>query len=440
MRIENLSQTTQSDRARISAQLIWEDCDRPPREIYVDTPLEFSDALTCNPNAFFLAAALPAMRHGEKRLRIDGKICPHLRNGLITAMRQFRRWYGEALCPSISFEPTSGFEPSRPAVENRTASFFSGGVDALATLRSNRLTFPIDHPASIKDCLFVYGFDLGCYENMDENLASFEESVNSFSELGSEEHFTLLPIYSNFCQIDDNVDNKFLFYFGAQLGGLAQAFSRRISTVHIASSDDVLSGMGPMGSHPLIDPYYSSSAVTVYHDGTRYSRLEKVGLIGEWENGLRKLRTCWDYFRPAHIPNCGECEKCLRTMTELLIFDKLKVCPVFTHNDVTPDQLRTLYIGKAKEREEDPKALLHLAIRTLTVGNIKNWRSLVLPLRKIGRNDLSDVIEEKLEDFDGFLSAARDRSWKGSIKRFDRERLGSALRKSYRMLHGKPKR
>ncbi len=160
MLIENLRSENHGDTTRVSADVTWESCDRPCTELYFETVAEFAKDLVPNPNAFLIAAALPAMRHGEKRIAIQGAICPSVRNGLNTAIQILGAWYG-APRNQVVVEPTQGFIPSPHNDRRRVGFFFSGGVDSMATLRANRLDFPLDHPASIKDGIFVHGFDIG---------------------------------------------------------------------------------------------------------------------------------------------------------------------------------------------------------------------------------------------------------------------------------------
>ena len=93
----------------------------------------------------------------------------------------------------------------------------------------------------------------------------------------------------------------------------------------------------------MLDPSYSSAALEVRHDGLRYTRFEKVALVSEWKPALQTLRSCFDAFRSDL--NCGECEKCLRTMTSLLIVDRLQDCSTYAFDDLSPGMLRKLQAG-----------------------------------------------------------------------------------------------
>ena len=108
MKIHNVQRSTAGDRARISATIVWEDCDRPPQDIYYEVALPFAGGLSCSLQAFAVAALIPAIRHGERRMKIDGAICPELRDGLDVAMGWLHHWHGEARRPiAIEARPPS---------------------------------------------------------------------------------------------------------------------------------------------------------------------------------------------------------------------------------------------------------------------------------------------------------------------------------------------
>ena len=295
MKIDGYQTRVEKGLARASAQVTWEDCNRPTREVYFATDERFGHNLGCNPNAFLVAAIIPAMRHSERRVLVEGKLCPRLRNGLRTVMQQLRKWYGDPQHSSVAVDATEGFEPPLPRTPDWTASFMSGGVDAVTTLRCNRLDYPLEHPRAIRDCFLLHGFDIGGIEELDQNFENFEVLRASLSELAARANVTLVPVYTNVRYLDDNTNFFGLEVFGAALASVAHAFSKRITTAIIASSAGV-HDLSPLGSHPLLDSNYSSSDVSILHDGTYLSRLEKVGIIAQWDVALQHLRSCNETF------------------------------------------------------------------------------------------------------------------------------------------------
>ena len=429
MRIHNFCRETSGGLTRVAATVTWEDCERPQTEISLAAEDRFGEDLVCNNSAFLLAAIMPAMRHGERRILFDGVVCPRLRNGLQTAMQQLRAWYGERGHEPVQIEASQGTQALVPRAPRRTASFMSGGVDALATLRCNRMDFPLDHPESIQDCLIVHGIDLGGYADQQQRRNSFDLAVRHLSDVAESEQVTLIPVYSTLRHLDDGDDLFAIESHGAVLSAIAHAFSPRITTALIASTDHV-ADLAPWGSHPLLDPNYSSCELEIRHDLLRLTRLEKVGLLADWDVALKALRSCYHPFRPDDALNCGQCEKCLRTMTELLVYNKLRACPTFPCDDVSPEQLQTLQAVPQRLNPHNgetfpqaPPVQIHLS---------QHWRQLLEPLQAIGRDDLAQVIKAKLNEFGRYRSRLRRRA---ILRRIDRKLFRGTfakLRSSFR--------
>jgi len=92
---------------------------------------------------------------------------------------------------------------------------------------------------------------------------------------------------------------------------------REIGTVIIASSY-TRDFKEASAFHPSIDNNISWADVSVLHDDYELSRQQKLKYLCQSENlpYLSRLRVCWD---SAHKTNCGKCEKCLRTITGLVL-------------------------------------------------------------------------------------------------------------------------
>lgn len=405
MRIEDLRSETRGDRARVAATVVWEDCDREPQELFYETTRDFAADLTCDPHAFLIGTILPAIKRGEQRIAIDAPICPELRNGLTTAIRWFREWsyFDHGVCIEAK---GSRHYPQMPAP--RTASFLSGGADSLAVMRANRLDYPLDHPNSIKDSLFVHGFDIGGRKDYGEERAAYDLALRAASAVAQDAGTTLIPVYTNVRHLYDAVHFWIFQFHGAALASVAHAFSNRITSASIASGfgipDIVLAS-----THPLLEPNYSSTGLRIRHEGILYSRLDKVRLLSEWPAALENMRVCT--MNPVGQLNCGECEKCLRTMLQLLAVDSLDKATTFPYREVTPEMLETITL---REKYQD------------------GWyEELVAPLMAKGRLDLVEVIQRKRREFQKHLAWEEERDWKGAVKRFDREWLGESMYKSY---------
>ena len=396
MKIENLKLITSGDRTRAAATVTWEDCDRPARELYIETPQPFADDLSCNPHSFLLGCIIPALHHGERRIYIDAAICPELKENLITAMSYQINWFGLQRDP-VQIHAKTQTQLTLPTQPRRAASFFSGGVDSFSTVRANRLKFSSEHPRYIKDGLLVYGFDLGQSER-DTRLPLFEEIASSLSKVATAVGMTLIPVYTNI----RHLNNQGLFwgekFHGAALAAVAHAFSRRLSHVAIASSDTI-STLKPYGSHPLLDPLYGSYDLSLQHDNIRLSRFQKTQLITGCEVSLQNLRVCTSTarLRPGEL-NCGRCEKCYRTMAALVALGVLHKTSAFPKDDLTEQELANVHI--------DNRAIAYF------------YQEMLLPLELAGRHDLVRGIEHSLR-------ICQFRLYGRQVKRFGREALQS---------------
>ena len=412
MRIENLKHETRDHTARVEATVIWEDSDRPNRKIFFETSRELADDLTCNPHAFLVGCLWPAYWHGEERLSIDETICPELRDGLMTNLAWQQEWSEQQRKP-MRIEAKAGVRQPVQRPAKRVGSFLSGGVDSLATLRVNRLNFPLDHPRSIKDCLFVHGFDIDGLERSGEEIGIYERTIALLSPIAKEARITLIPVFTNIRHLDDDVRFWIDKFFSAALASVAHVFSNRLSTVLIASGLDV-PNVRPTGgaSHPLLDPNYGSAELQLRHDGLRFSRFDKVKLLADWDVALKHLRVCT--MNPPDMPNCGKCEKCIRTMTELVAAGKLAQTHAFPDADVSAELLRTV---KLENPFEDAF-----------------FRELIAPLTTGDRLDLVQAIEANSVRFRGRLAWEQEKDWKGAVKKFDRKFLRSSMYNTYKAL------
>jgi hypothetical protein len=123
-------------------------------------------------------------------------------------------------------------------------------------------------------------------------------------------------------------------YHGAAIAAVGLALAPR--TVVIASSYSY-DHLHPCGSHPLLDPLWSTENTEFVHDGMELRRIERLQLIGQDRSLLDLVRVCWEQTEQY---NCGRCEKCLRTMVGLEGLGLLKHCRAFPDNRVDPRHLR----------------------------------------------------------------------------------------------------
>ena len=391
MIIEDIRTEPVDGKPRLTARVVWEDSDRPPIDIYFGTESAFADALAVLPDPFLAATLTPAMWAGEKRIRVDGEVCPELMDNLAVVRSLFQHWFNVGH-GAAAIEARPRPRPHQESTERRAACFLSGGLDSLAAFRANRLNFPREHPESLKDGIIVFGLEV-------ENERSFSMVLDTLTEFAQEAECRLVPVFTNVRML--NPDWRFWYnaHMGPALCAVAHAFQRRFSSVTVGSDYDV-AHLVPHGSHPLVEPNFSSYSLRVHYHGLTLSRLGKARLIADWPAALRHLRVCnvSEGYQRGSL-NCGRCEKCIRTMLELMavgVFDK---APVFQQREISPRMIERLYMPGA--------------IRPY-------YEELIGPLAAAGRPDLDDAIQQR-------LTRSRWTRLTEHLRTFDREFLNGSL-------------
>jgi hypothetical protein len=196
---------------------------------------------------------------------------------------------------------------------------------------------------------------------------------------------------------------------GATFSAVAHTFSSRISSLSINSCHDI-PNLIPYGSHPLLNPNFSSSDLKIRHEGIHLSRFDKTKLISDWDLALQHIRVCnnTEYYTDKTL-NCGICEKCVRTMLALVGADAMNKTTAFPVNKVTPE-----LVNEA----------VHLKENTFPL-----YGELLVPLSKVGRYDLVRAVERKIAEF---YQDQKKQKWRNKIDpivEFDRKYLKGSLKK-----------
>jgi hypothetical protein len=89
-----------------------------------------------------------------------------------------------------------------------------------------------------------------------------------------------------------------------------------------------------------MDRFWSTESLQFIHHGAEATRVMKTAEVVKNEKIMNSLRVCF-----GAVPNCGRCEKCVRTMIHLKIAGALDRCTAFlTKDTVTPEYISRLYI------------------------------------------------------------------------------------------------
>jgi hypothetical protein len=269
-------------------------------------------ALTGNIEAFLAAALLPSMKKGGT-LIAGGRVSRRFLDAIHTIIDIYCSW--DASLQRVEIGGAIPMSADAPK-EARVGTFFSGGVDSFYTL--------LKHREEITDLIYIHGFSL-----FFENSAIRRRISKTIRHIGS-------SFGKNIIEVKTNLYRFLYSYFrrdwgtlthGVVLFSIGHALSSFFKRIYIPSChtyDDI----SPWGSHPLLDPLWSTERLEFIHDGCEATRIDKAALLSKFDVALQSLQVCF-YPHAEGAYNCGLCEKCLRTMINLQVVGALNRCAAF---------------------------------------------------------------------------------------------------------------
>lgn len=294
--VRNLKRAHDDDHEVTSAQI---DLGDTVFEVWYKLP--HGSRLAEGSETMLVAALLPAMRLG-RGVRIDAPVSPRLLSTLPAIQEIFRAWDPQFKKVPIHAQPA----PPHHAPGADVGLFFSAGLDSFYSL--------LKHRDEITQLIFVYGFDMP----MSDHAVRAKIST-LIQEVAKEFRKPLLFV-------DTNIKEFYRRYvpwhlaFGAALASVGLLLSDQFRKLYIAAPQSYATSIAtsfPTGSHPLLDPLWGTENIQFIHDGCEATRVEKAKRVASCDSALRSLRVCWE--RRDGISNCGQCEKCLRTMVNFRI-------------------------------------------------------------------------------------------------------------------------
>jgi hypothetical protein len=244
-------------------------------------------------------ALMPAMRRGRP-LRASAPTSARLLAGLGAAQGLLHRWDERMRHVDVEADSTP-----RRAVGAGVGLFFSGGVDSFSALRRRR--------AQLTHLVTVRGFDVTGAEDWDA-ISAMARAV------ATTEGLSLIEV-----ETDARTAVADLAWFehghGAVLASVGLVLQSTLDRLIIGSSRDAES-LVPAGTHPDLDPLWSTETLAFEHDEL-LGRDAKVAEIVDYEPAMQWLRVCW---RRPDLYNCGRCDKCVRTQIALWMAGGLGRC------------------------------------------------------------------------------------------------------------------
>jgi hypothetical protein len=255
------------------------------------------------PDATCLLPILTSLAAGTgSRLVVNGSVDRRALGGARQAARLMSRWW--SLIDATPNATAVTDVPAQPA--GRTGLFFTRGVDSTSSLVS---MIRAGTPPSM---LIALDWIDPPYATPDTRLLmeGTEKAASDFA-------IPLVKVSTNARQwLDSTLGWDRVF--GATLAACGLAMGGYTDEAGIASTHPAHVRL-PHGSHPDLDPLWSSSSVAVLHrHDVPGGRIDRVATMAGNPTAMAHLKVCWER---AGDGNCGRCTKCLVTLANLWLAD-----------------------------------------------------------------------------------------------------------------------
>jgi len=339
-------------RAEVRFHTLWVWGDKP-FVLFYRLPIDVVDYLNRENGDRFVAALLdPAMLLGEE-LRIEAAVSAQLFTAVPTIQSIYGRWNEDF--QTVPVTAGARLESTKSNVETGPGIglFFFMGVDSSYNLAKNLDAHPNDE-STISHLIVTEGFDVYLWKT-----GRFPPMLEQIERVGKIFGKSVLPAATNLRDVSDRIVSWDGLQCGPALASIVLALEPMFRRVHI-SAGQTYSLLTAVGVHPLVDPLWSSEQVTFVHNGLEADWLAKVKFLGRYPDLVENLRVC-NAIDETGVYNCGECEKCLRTMLNLHVVGMLTRCATLPHS-INPDRIGVLAVS-------NPNLILQLESALAKLGS-----------------------------------------------------------------------
>lgn len=263
-------------------------------------------------DSLFAALLLPAMVAGEP-LSVDVPVSSRLLRRAGDIMAIYAAW---ADLSPVAIKASS---TARPTGRGKTAQFFSGGVDSFFSLLEHPEDFGGADPTT--RLVYINGFDIPLGNE------SLHGAVDSIRRVAATAECGVTIVTTNLRYLAEPMIDWGL-YHGSMLASVALLLSGSVSRCVIPASH-AYQFLGPWGTHPLLDPMWSTERLEIVHDGCEATREQKIDVVSAAQLAQRELRVCLQPINGVRVFNCGHCRKCVLTMLTLRLHGRLDVMETF---------------------------------------------------------------------------------------------------------------
>jgi hypothetical protein len=347
---------------------------REPLQLMFEYPAGCEALLRESADAFVPALLVPCMSRSEP-LEIVPAISTRLHAALDTIQTILAQWWPELRHVPVEATPT---DSSAASATGTSASFFSGGVDSFYTCLKHAGEPGSPLAPRLTHLVHMEGVEKPVEESVD--ALSLHETIRRIAE-----HYGLDVVFGR-----TNIRTVFpiswsKYYHGAGLASVGISLASGFRRILIPSTHS-FRHLFAWGSHPLLDPLWSTERTEIVHDGCEVTRIEKTARIADDPFALDHLRVCLrNHGGPG---NCGSCAKCIRTMVTLHALGALSRAKSFPSRELPADFDRLLPLAQDNDRAFAEEIVSYLQERDPgnRVARTLSWRLRQTRRRVAARN------------------------------------------------------
>ena len=300
--------------------------------VFVDMP---SGTKPANIGDAALALFLrPAMLQRET-LEVDADVSHAMLSNAEKIQRMYCQWDDSLEPVAVHARQKCDHELERR--QDNNAIFFTAGADSFYSYYTNQKT--------VSRLVAVHGFDVPIHHNRLWNTVSTRLSACA-EELG----VPILYVKTNLRRVITNDVASWDMYHGGALAAIGLLLGNAASAFYISST---FSADVPHGSNAKLDPLWSNDRTSFVHFGADTSRSDKLRSLAKHPTAIRHLRVCYKNHGGKY--NCGECEKCMRTMMCLWAAGIEDLKPAFGRNLTLRDFKHFRPVRDASHRRYDTR-------------------------------------------------------------------------------------
>ncbi|NTU74078.1 hypothetical protein HGB07_08110, partial [Candidatus Roizmanbacteria bacterium] len=256
------------------------------KRVFFAVSNKYSNYVYYDSSPFLASFLLPAMKQKED-ITVKGIISSKVSRSIEAVSELVSSWR------TGFYKVQVNVPNARPDGAHPTAvgCFFTGGVDSFYTF--------LKHRSEITHLIIIHGCDIPL-----KDKEFFSIALDTVKKVAAETKIKVIVVESNYREVIEPL-LEWEWELGSALSAVALFLRNGFKKIYIPGGMKY-DQLCPYGTHPDLDPLWSSERLKIVHDGCEFSRLEKVmHSISKSSLALRHLRVCCYILKGKY--NCNNC-------------------------------------------------------------------------------------------------------------------------------------